>query len=85
MTGVQTCALPISVLNRVRAGTQYYLQKRSLLVRAPQGGGPEGGGMRKLARGELLETFEVTFGIPEPLARAALDIVSAKDPDFFRK
>jgi len=68
------------VLNRLRDGVQYYLQKRSLLVRSP-----EGGSIRKLSRTELLEALQVTFGIPEGLGREALDIVTSADADFFRK
>jgi arylamine N-acetyltransferase len=68
------------VLNRVEGGVQYYLQKRSLLVR-----GAEGGEMRKLDRREMMETLRVTFGIPEGLAREALDIVTGITPDFFRR
>jgi hypothetical protein len=76
-------ALPMMrypVLNRLKDGAQYYLQKRSLLVRTP-----EGGEMRKLGREEMLETLGVTFGIPEALAREALAVVLAADGDFFRK
>jgi hypothetical protein len=76
-------ALPMMgypVLNRIRDGAQYYLQKRSLLVRTA-----EGGQVRKLDRTELLSTLHVTFGIPEDLAKAALDVVLFRDPDFFRK
>ena len=68
------------VLNRVKDGVQYYLQKRSLLVRTA-----EGGEMRKLGREELLEALGTRFGIPEALAREALAVVLAADPDFFRK
>jgi hypothetical protein len=68
------------VLNRVRAGTQYYLQKRSLLVRTA-----EGGVLRKLGREELFEALRTTFGIPEGLAREAMAVVLAGDPEFFRK
>jgi arylamine N-acetyltransferase len=68
------------VLNRVREGTQYYLQKRSLLVRTA-----EGGVMRKLGREELFEALRSTFGIPDGLAREAMDVVLAGDPEFFRK
>jgi hypothetical protein len=68
------------VLNRVQEGVQYYLQKRSLLVRKP-----EGGEMRKLERAELFETFSTVFGIPEDLAREAMAVVEAADPEFFRK
>ena len=77
------------VLNRVRDGVQYYLQKRSLLVRGPERGragdsrAGAGGGLRKLARAELMEVLGVTFGIPEGLAGQALDIVTRKTPDFF--
>lgn len=68
------------VLNRVKDGAQYYLQKRSLLVRTP-----EGGEMRKLDRTEMMETLGTVFGISEGLARAALDAVLAATPDFFRR
>jgi arylamine N-acetyltransferase len=68
------------VLNRVRAGTQYYLQKRSLLVRTA-----EGGVLRKLGREELFEALRTTFGIPDGLAREAMAVVLAGDPEFFRK
>jgi hypothetical protein len=68
------------VLNRVDGGVQYYLQKRSLLVRKP-----EGGEMRKLDRAELFDAFANVFGIPEDLAREAMAVVEAADPDFFRK
>lgn len=76
-------ALPMMgypVLNRLRDGDQYYLQKRSLLVRTPTTSE-----MRKLGREELLETLEGVFGIPGGLAREALDIVLASDQAFFRK
>ncbi|MDB5048993.1 MAG: hypothetical protein JWO30_2064 [Fibrobacteres bacterium] len=76
-------ALPMMrypVLNRVREGSQYYLQKRSLLVRTP-----EGGEMRKLTRAEMMDALQVTFGIPEALARSALDVVVSADRDFFAK
>ena len=68
------------VLNRVREGTQYYLQKRSLLVRTA-----EGGVMRKLGREELFEALRSTFGIPDGLAREAMAVVLTGDPEFFRK
>lgn len=68
------------VLNRVRDGTQYYLQKRSLLVRRP--GGSE---MRKLSREEMLQAMEGVFGLPGALAREALEIVLRSDEAFFRK
>lgn len=68
------------VLNKIEGGVQYYLQKRSLLVRTA-----EGGVMRKLEEPELMETLRVTFGIPPALAREALSIVTAADRDFFRK
>ena len=68
------------VLNRIRGGDQYYLQKRSLLVRTPAGSD-----MRKLGREEMLEALEGTFGIPGALAREALGIVLASDEAFFLK
>lgn len=68
------------VLNRLRDGTQYYLQKRSLLVRTP-----EGGVMRKLSRPEMSDVLETTFGIPEALAKEAIEIVTSSNADFFRK
>ncbi len=70
------------ILNRVQAGTQYYLQKRSLLIRTPDGEAT-GGGMRKLARAELMTVLGTTFGIPEALVREALRIVTNRTPDFF--
>ena len=76
-------ALPMMaypVLNRIREGTQYYLQKRSLLIRTP-----EGGRMRKLEEGELRLVLEGTFGIPGALAREALEVVLAMDHEFFRR
>jgi hypothetical protein len=76
-------ALPMMrypVLNRVADGNQYYLQKRSLLVRTP-----EGGEMRKLDRAAMMDALRVTFGIPDALAREALDVVLAADRDFFSK
>ena len=76
-------ALPMMgypVLNRVKDGGQFYLQKRSLLVRTP-----EGGEMRKLDREEMRKALRVTFGIPEDLVREALAVVLSRDPDFFRK
>ncbi len=76
-------ALPMMrypVLNRIQGGAQYYLQKRSLLVRTP-----EGGTMAKLSRPELLDAMQVTFGIPEALALAALDVVVRADGKFFEK
>jgi arylamine N-acetyltransferase len=68
------------VLNRVRDGAQYYLQKRSLLVRTAAGGE-----MRKLDREGLFRALDETFGIPGDLAREAMAVVLAGDPDFFRK
>lgn len=68
------------VLNRIRDGNQYYLQKRSLLVRTPGEST-----LRKLGREELLEALEGTFGIPGGLARDAIGIVLASDQAFFRK
>jgi hypothetical protein len=68
------------VLNRVKDGSQFYLQKRSLLVRTP-----EGGEMRKLDQAGMMETLQGTFGIPEALAREALAVVLAADQEFFRK
>ena len=76
-------ALPMMrypVLNRIRGGSQFYLQKRSLLVRTP-----EGGEMRKLTREEMMDALQATFGIPETLALAALDVVVSADRDFFGK
>jgi hypothetical protein len=77
-------ALPMMrypVLNRIQDGTQFYLQKRSLLIRPPEGVG----GMRKLDREGMLDVLQVTFGIPQGLALEALDVVTAADGDFFRK
>lgn len=68
------------VLNRLREGTQYYLQKRSLLVRTA-----EGGVLRKLGPDELFQALRTTFGIPDGLAREAMAVVLAGDPEFFRK
>lgn len=68
------------VLNRVREGTQYYLQKRSLLVRTP-----DASEMRKLSCEEMLEAMGGLFGIPQDLAREALDIVLMADNRFFLK
>lgn len=68
------------VLNRVREGAQYYLQKRSLLIRTERGSE-----MRKLTRAELFQALGGTFGIPEALAREAMAVVLAEDPEFFRK
>lgn len=68
------------VLNRLKDGVQYYLQKRSLLIRTA-----EGGDMRKLSRPEMMEALGVTFGIPEGLAREALAIVTGRTPDFFSR
>ena len=72
------------ILNRVQAGTQYYLQKRSLLIRTPDGEAM-GAGMRKLARSEMLAVLGTTFGIPEGLAQEALRIVTKRTPDFFER
>ncbi len=72
------------VLNRIQDGTQFYLQKRSLLIRKPNGESADGG-MRKLDPAEMLEVLGVTFGIPEGLARDAMKIVLAKTPDFFSR
>jgi hypothetical protein len=41
--------------------------------------------MRKLGRLEMRETLVLTFGIPESLAREALEIVTAATPDFFSR
>lgn len=68
------------VLNRVRDGVQYYLQKRSLLVRTA-----EGGEMRKLDEAQLRAALTGTFGMPEDLVKAALEVVVFRDPDFYRK
>jgi hypothetical protein len=76
-------ALPMMrypVLNRVKDGSQFYLQKRSLLVRTP-----EGGEMRKLDQEGMMATLQGIFGIPEALAREALAVVLAADKEFFRK
>ncbi|HLP40517.1 MAG TPA: hypothetical protein VK465_03335 [Fibrobacteria bacterium] len=76
-------ALPMMgypVLNRLAEGTQYYLQKRSLLVRTA-----EGSEMRKLDEAGMRTALAEIFGIPEGLAREALDIVVGRDPAFFRK
>lgn len=67
------------VLNRVHGGVQYYLQKRNLLVRTP-----EGGGMRKLSEAEFRATLGETFGIPEALAREAMEIVVRGNKNFFQ-
>lgn len=68
------------VLNRLKDGTQWYLQKRSLLVRTA-----EGSEMRKLSREEMMETLGGAFGIPEALAREAIGIVLRSDERFFLK
>jgi arylamine N-acetyltransferase len=68
------------VLNLARDGRQYYLQKRSLLVRTAAGGE-----MRKLDREGLFSVLRETFGIPDDLAREAMAVVLASDPGFFRK
>lgn len=68
------------VLNRVMDGVQYYLQKRSLLIRSA-----EGGVMRKLGQEEMQEVLGVTFGIPKGLAQSALEIVLKRTPDFFSR
>ncbi len=76
-------ALPMMhypVLNRVRDGVQYYLQKRSLLVRTA-----EGGEMRKLDPAQLQAALTGTFGMPEDLAREAMSLVLARDPAFYSK
>jgi arylamine N-acetyltransferase len=72
------------VLNRVQDGVQYYLQKRSLMIRTPDGA-TNGGSMRKLARLEMMDVLQVTFQIPESLAKEALDIVVAGTADFFNR
>ena len=68
------------VINRMRDGNQYYLQKRSLLVRTP-----EGGTLRKLSEAEMREALTVTFRLPEPLVREGMEAVMSLDRDFFRK
>ena len=68
------------VLNRVKDGVQYYLQKRSFLTRTS-----EGGEMRKLTKMEMLDVLGVTFGIPEDLAKEALNIILVQTPDFFSR
>jgi hypothetical protein len=68
------------VLNRIKEGNQYYLQKRSLLVRTPTTSD-----LRKLGREEMLEALEGVFGIPGALAREAVEIVLGSDQAFFRK
>jgi arylamine N-acetyltransferase len=58
------------VLNRVREGTQYYLQKNNLLVR-----GAETSEMRKLTDAEVRAVAHELFGLPRELVEEALGIL----------
>jgi hypothetical protein len=58
------------VLNRVKDGTQYYLQKNNLLIRTV-----ESGEMRKLSPREVRDAAVEIFGLPRGLADEALGIL----------
>jgi arylamine N-acetyltransferase len=58
------------VLNRVKDGTQYYLQKNNLLVRTA-----EAGEMRKLAPAEVRAAAVDLFGLPRGLVEEALGLL----------
>jgi arylamine N-acetyltransferase len=58
------------VLNAVREGTQYYLQKNSLLIRTA-----EAGEMRKLSGAEVRRAAVELFGLPRALVEEALGIL----------
>ena len=60
------------VLNRVKDGTQYYLQKNNLLVRSA-----DGGTMTKLSSAEVRDAATGLFGLPRGLVDEALDILEA--------
>lgn len=58
------------VLNRVKDGTQYYLQNNNLLVRTT-----EAGEMRKLAPEEVRAAAVEIFGLPRGLVEEALGLL----------
>jgi hypothetical protein len=58
------------VLNRVKDGTQYYLQKNNLLVRTA-----ESGSMRKLSPAEVRAAAVEIFGLPRGLVEEALGLL----------
>lgn len=60
------------VLNRVKDGTQYYLQKNNLLVRSA-----DGGTMTKLTSAEVRVAATGLFGLPRGLVDEALDLLEA--------
>jgi arylamine N-acetyltransferase len=62
------------VLNRVKDGTQYYLQKDNLLVRTA-----EAGTMRKLTAIELRAAAVDVFGLPRGLVEEALGLLGINE------
>lgn len=58
------------VLNRVKDGTQYYLQKNNLLIRSA-----EAGEMRKLSDAEVRRAAVELFGLPRALVEEAMGIL----------
>jgi arylamine N-acetyltransferase len=58
------------VLNRVKDGTQYYLQKNNLLVRTA-----ESGTMRKLSPAEVRAAAVEIFGLPQGLVEEAMGLL----------
>ena len=65
------------VLNRVKDGTQYYLQKDNLLIRTAASGITTGA-MRKLSPAELRDAAVDLFGLPRGLVNEALGILGAR-------
>lgn len=61
------------VLNRVKDGTQYYLQKNNLLIRTA-----EGGEMRRLTPAEVRAAAVELFGLPRGLVEEALGILGGE-------
>jgi arylamine N-acetyltransferase len=61
------------VLNRVKDGTQYYLQKNNLLIRTAEDGAS--GAMRKLTPAEVRAAAVDLFGLPRGLVEEALGIL----------
>src|SRR5690606_8074901 len=58
------------VLNRVKDGTQYYLQKNNLLIRTA-----DEGTMRKLSPDEVRAAAVDLFGLPRGLVEEALGVL----------
>jgi arylamine N-acetyltransferase len=61
------------VLNRVKDGTQYYLQKNNLLIRTA-----DSGEMRKLSDAELRDAAVEIFGLPRGLVDTAFGVLGIR-------